>query len=137
MPHWTEEFIGRAYVKDEHDCATFVRDVVRQRLGFEIEIMEESEWRRLSPQDLVDFSKSFANKTDNPVECDAVLMRILGSRRSLGSHVGLFVPINGRQYVLHNLEKLGTLLTWLPGLKSIHLECCGFYSWSKPGKKSN
>ena len=61
------------------------------------------------------------------IEGDLVLMRIVGDRRTLGSHIGVLIMVNGQEWVLHAIERMGSLLTPVRKLTVFQLELMGYY----------
>ena len=128
--HWSEAYLGRAWEAGTYDCADLVRDVARDRLGIEVALPSEREWRRMAPDRVAALGAAWARPTDRPREHDVVLMRVLGSRRSLGSHIGVYAEVGLEGWVLHNLAGAGTMFTPLRRLAPVHLEVAGFYTWT-------
>jgi len=84
------------------------------------------------PGRIAELGAGWAQPVDRPCEYDVALMRIRGSRTSLGSHIGIVaMPAGSRVWILHNLERVGTILTQVSGLQRIHLELAGWYRWKK------
>ena len=127
--HWSQAYLGRPWEAGTYDCADLVRDVVRDRLGIEIALPSEREWRGMPPERVAELGAEWARAVAAPREGDAVLMKVLGSRDSLGSHVGVFAPAGGAGWVLHNLAGHGVIFHPLARLPRIHLELVGYYRW--------
>ena len=129
MNHWTEKYIGKRYSESDYDCADMIREVTRDFVGLEINLPEDREWRRRNPEDLSAMCSVFAEPTDEPKDGCGVIMKLMGNRRSLGTHVGAYADVNGRPWVLHNMERIGVVLTPILELNEIHLELFGYYKW--------
>ena len=132
MGHWTEKWVGRPYVPGEFDCADLVKAVVEEVRGVYIPLPSDREWRGLPPDALRDLSREYAAQTMRPQEGDGVLMRIVGNRRSLGSHIGVYSEVAGSPWVLHSIEKLGVLFTPVSHLVRLQLEIQSYYQWLQP-----
>ena len=128
--HWTEAYLGRPWEAGSYDCADLVRDVVRDRLSVEITLPSEREWRRMPPERVAELGAEWTVATKSPREHDAVLMRVLGSRRSLGSHIGVYAEVGLEGWVLHNLAGTGAIFTPLRRLATVNLELVGYYRWT-------
>lgn len=130
MGHWTEPYIGRAWVQDEYDCADLVRDVARDQMGLEVALPCERDWRRMTSERIRDMASCFVERTDDPKEYDGVLMRIRGSRLDLGGHIGVFAAVAGTGWVLHNLVRIGVIFTPVAHLHRLQLDLEGYYRWT-------
>lgn len=132
--HWTEAYLGRPWEAGEYDCADLVRDVIHDRLGIDIALPSEREWRRMAPDRVAALGAAWARPTPTPREHDAVLMRVLGSRRSLGSHIGVYAEVGAEVrvegWILHNLAGMGATFTPLRRLATVNLELVGYYRWT-------
>lgn len=132
--HWTEAYLGRPWEAGEYDCADLVRDVAKDRLGIDIALPSEREWRRMPPERVAELGAEWTVATESPREHDAVLMRVLGSRRSLGSHIGVYAEVGAEVgvegWVLHNLAGTGAIFTPLRRLAAVNLELVGYYRWT-------
>ena len=136
--HWTEAYLGRRWQEGVYDCADLVRDVARDRLGLEIALPSEREWRRMPSGRIAELGAAWAIPTISPSEHDVVLMRVRGSRRSLGSHIGVYAAVDGAgigkrcPWVLHCLAGPGVIFHPLTParLAQVHLELVGYYRWT-------
>ena len=129
MPHWAESYVGRPYDDERADCAILVRDVLRDHFGVHVDLPSDRDWRRKEPQEVADLGRSAADRIepDEAREGDLVLMRIVGDRRTLGSHIGVLTLINGQEWVLHAIKQMGSLLTPVRHLGAFQLELTGYY----------
>ena len=126
--HWSADYLGREW-SAEHDCAEFVRTVLEDRFGIEVRLPSGFDWRRTDPQQVHDLSGAFARKVEKRFESCGILMKMRGNRRSLGSHIGLFVEIAGKEYCLHCTEGMGSHLTPIERLPDLQYEVVGYYRW--------
>lgn len=130
----TDKYIGKEF----ENCAEFVQHVVKVETGKDVIMPNVTTWKRLSQEQVIEWGENYAYPVEVPQELDAVLMRIRGSHRvSLGSHIGLCVTYRKPNpdwpstycHVLHQLERMGGVLTPFRNLHTINLEICGFYRW--------
>ena len=133
MSHWTRQYLGRPWAEGRHDCADLVAVVAREQFSVSVTLPSEREWRRKAPEDIASLGEEWAYPVDQPHDGDCVLMKITGSVRDLGSHIGIFAAINGQRWVLHCLAGAGTILTELRMLPHHQLELVGFYRWKANG----
>ena len=129
--HWTEGYVGKPYVLGEYECGDMVAEVVFKRLGKEIELPSEQVWRGTSPGKVIDLASDFAVKVSTPAECDAVLMKIEGRKREIGSHVGLHVLVGAERWVLHNIRGFGVLFHPEGHCARLGLTVTGYFTWRK------
>ena len=129
MTHWSEKYIGRPWINGEFDCADLVREVVLEIRGIQVDLPADREWRGLEPQALIDLGESVAAATATPIDGDCVLMKIVGNRRSLGSHVGVFGAVEGSPWVLHANESFGAMFCPVSHLPRLQFSLVGYYRW--------
>ena len=129
--HWAEKYVGMPYDRATFDCVDLVRLVARCERGIVIDQPEDREWKGVSTGEAAVRGSFAAVRTANPIDGDVVLMRLVGQRRVLGSHVGIYALIGGAAWVLHCLDKMGALLVEERNLRRVGLERVGFYSWKQ------
>ena len=129
MTYWTEPYLGRQYVEDEYECSHFVMDVVRDKRGLDLVLPTYEKWKGSEPYRLATLCQDFAEETVEPSDGDAVLMRVVGRKRSLGSHIGVFAACKGKPWVLHMPENAGSMFVPVSELKRMHFELVGYYRW--------
>ena len=129
MNHWAEKWVGREYRPGEFDCADMVREVVMERIGVDVPLPSDREWRGMLPSALIAFGETVVETTLEPKDGDCVLMKIHGHKRSLGSHVGVFALVNGRPWVLHALVDRGVVFVPVDQIGRMSLEVVGYYRW--------
>lgn len=136
MKHWTEKYVGRKWSKD-YDCLALARQVGEEQFGDLLFMPENVRWRDMTPQAAMDLATEYAVPV-HPHCCDgdAVLMKVVGNRRSLGSHVGIFVRYRNKPWVLHNMEKIGVVFQSEKSLARVQLEVVGYYRWTLRGFRS-
>ena len=129
--HWAEKYVGMSYDRVAFDCVDLVRLVARCERGILIDQPADREWRGVSIGEAAVRGSFAAVRTESPVDGDVVLMRLVGQRRVLGSHVGIYARIGGAAWVLHCLDKMGALLVEERNLHRFGLERVGFYAWKQ------
>lgn len=124
--HWAEQYIGRQYTKGTYDCASLVVEVQREVFGRNIpDYGERPPMRSDEAQVLEDEVRRLTVRIDDPVEGCAVQMRSAGSIH----HLGVYCEVNGEPHVLHNVRRMGTILTKLRDLHKFSMQIEGFYQW--------
>ena len=128
MKAWPENYIGLKYDKD-HDCAWFVKHVLKAEANMDVKIPTHINWRRLDPEAVMDIAGDFADQVFKPQKYDGVLMKIQGNQRSLGSHIGIYAPHHEQEWILHHLAGVGSIWTPKPRLVPLQLEIVRYYRW--------
>lgn len=129
MSHWSEKYIGRPYVMGEADCAKLLSDVRRE--VFSLPVPSEVEVARAESRlgrvgQMTDLVAEYGQKTEAPIEGDAVLMICAGRP----SHIGVYCLICGIEYVLHAMENAGmVVLHKITDLNKFLLKVEGYYTW--------
>ena len=129
MNHWAEKWIGMPWTR-EWDCACLVRDVLKKDFDIELNLPAGLDWKKMSQAEVKIISEDFAIPSIYPKEGDGVLMKIMGRRRDLGSHIGVYSVVDSVPWVLHNVESIGVLFTPISQLKLLSLQNTGFYTWT-------
>lgn len=126
--HWAEQYVGMAYTR-HNDCAWAMRHVLKQERGIDVRLPSGIAWNSIPPHRLVEMSREFAVPVPEPRDYDAVLMKIFGHTRDIGSHIGLYAEVEGEAWVLHSIKPLGMVFVPLRQLSRMNLELIGFYRW--------
>ena len=129
MQSWPEKYLGMKYDR-EHDCAWFVKHVLKEEAGMDVDLPMHINWRRLQPQAVIDIAGDFATQVFKPQKFDGVLMKIRGNQQSLGSHIGIFAPYHEQEWILHHIRTMGSVWTPKPRLERLQLEIVAFYRWN-------
>ncbi len=129
MDHWAQKYVGRPYTRHREDCAHFVHQVLLEETGRDVCLPTHISWRRTPAQRVAHLAHEFAEQVDTPECFDGVLMKFRGHRRSLGSHIGIYAPLGPQAWVLHSIEKMGSMWTAAPNLVRMGLEIVGYYRW--------
>ena len=131
MAHWADGYIGQPYIAGKADCARLL-STVRQEV-FSLPVPEEIEVERSESRlgrsgQMTDLVALYGEKTDSPVEGDAVLM-ICASRPS---HIGVYCEVDGNKCVLHAMEGAGmVVLHRIRDLDKYFLKVEGYYTWKQ------
>ena len=127
--HWAEDFVGLPY--GSADCALLVERVLKERLGFAVTLPTEARWGECTEAQARDVIIDMGKRVETLRECDAVLMRQRGAKRDTGTHIGLWVDVQGQAWVLHAVQSRGAILTPLRSLAAIGYEVEGIYRWTE------
>ena len=135
MAHWTESYIGRAYVEGRFDCADLVVLVMRERFGRTVTLPAHATGVRARDAQIAALKAERAAPVDAGAarDGDAVLMRAVGRQRIAGHHIGVWCAIAGEPHVLHCLKGAGTCLHAMRALPVHGLEASAVYRWIDPG----
>lgn len=126
MSHWTENYIGRRYEKNVYDCASLVMDVQRDVFGRDVpDYGTRPDLRSAQHALLAEEAARLTRRVDVPHEGDAVQILVSGTI----THVGVYVNIDGEGWVLHNIKKLGVILTRVRDLARYSWRLEGYYAW--------
>lgn len=126
MRHWSEKYLGRPWTPT-HDCAAFARDVLREQFGVEVALPSGFDWRRTKPRKVMELAEEFAVRSAVPFDGAGALMELRGNRLSLGSHIGVVCMIGGHPWVLHCMERMGSVFHPVPALVRVQLEVRAWY----------
>ena len=125
MAHWTNDYIGREHT-NRFDCAELVMLVMREHYGKEVAVPSTRAYyeRGNNYNDTIkEYVFSLFERVEIPQDGDVVLM---ANGRNL-NHVGVFVVLEGRNYVLHNLERVGVILQKAKDVNKYTLQVEGYY----------
>ena len=127
--HWTEAWLGRAWIAGEHDCADFVVAVLREQFEIALDLPAHAASVRGWDRQIVTLRSVYALPTISPRDGDGVLMHARGARMLRRYHLGIWAGIGGEGYVLHCQEAAGAILHPLRDLAQRALELEGVYRW--------
>lgn len=108
------------------DCAQLLKKILKDERGVMIELPSDRQWRRTHTDEIIDYGRDNFFRVEDPQDFDVVLMRMLGNKTCIGSHVGLYCEVNGGS-VMHSMEGIGAVITETDRLRSLNLETEGFY----------
>lgn len=125
--HWSAQYVGLPYVPDEHDCAALAERVQREVFGRDVHLPKErADGLRGLTQQIEALKLDYAERTETPVDGDAVLM--VGRGRL--DHIGVYCLIGGQPYVLHAMRRVGSVcLHRIRELHELGLTVEGYYRW--------
>lgn len=127
-PHWSERYLGRAWVEGRHECTDLVEDVLHAEFGRRVRFPRAAGVRerdRLVAERLAEFAAPLDRP---PAEGDGVLLRARG-RRAVGHHIGVWAAPAGVPSVVHCIPELGAVAHALDELPGRGLEVAGLYRW--------
>ena len=127
MAHWSDQYVGKPYVKDSLDCSGWVERIEREQFGRDVRLpSERAQGLRPRSRQIETERDRFVIRTHAPQEGDVVMMR---SRGDLW-HVGLFCLIAREPWVLHAMEGFGSIARHrVRSLADLGLEFEGYYKW--------
>ena len=123
--HWTEKFVGRPY--SDLDCIGLVCEVGVTQFGHALDLPNPN-GKPLTVEHIHRIGEGLAVAVNEPEDGDAVLMKVIGQRRSLGGHIGVYVAVSGEPWCLHSLEPR-VIFHPIRMLPRLGLEKLGFYRW--------
>lgn len=131
-PHWSERWIGRAWVAGAYECSDLVAEVLAAEFDTDIDLPRAGanvrERDRLTARLAPALARRLASD-EAPREGDGVLMRARGRRSVAGHHIGLWCAPGGEPSVLHCLAGAGSCVHALAGLPARGLETDGVWRW--------
>jgi hypothetical protein len=121
--HWTNTYIGKPHTPT-YDCAELCIEVQREQYHREVALpnrlfYEPGQNRNGDIQAVI----SLFEPVEIPQDGDIALM----ANGRLLNHVGIYVILNGREYILHNLERVGTILQKVRDIHKYTLKIQGYY----------
>lgn len=127
MSHWSEHYVGMAYIEGTFDCAHFVELVQQQQFGRTLNLPKEHADDYRAQQRQIDAEKArFITPTDDPQDGDCVLI----ISRGRAEHIGVYCSIHGIGYVLHNHRAAGRVcLHRIRSLPAQGMDVQGIYRW--------
>ena len=140
MAHWSDRYIGRAYVEGEFDCGDLAALVRREVFGRELRLPSDHGEGPLGRTAAIQrHIAAYVMPTDRPQDGDGVLLIVRGRVQ----HIGLYCQIGTTAWVLHNQAPRkedgdakapsqcggGVILTRLRELARWGYEVEGFYRW--------
>ena len=129
MTHWSQKYLTLNHVSGEFDCSDLVKRVLLDEQGHVVDLPSERQWRRWTPDRLVDTVSGQFEETLSPQEFDVVLMGYQGREQSLGCHVGVFAHCAGQDWVLHTMQHSGTVFGRVVDLGVYALKIQGHFRW--------
>jgi hypothetical protein len=135
MPsHWSDAYIGRAYIDVEFDCAELSRLVQAEVFHRVIALPTERTYRGLTGpakvramrDQLAACKDDYGVRTSAPVDGDAALIRSRGRI----DHIGTYCLIGGEPWVLHAAAGINQVIrTRVRDLELYGYALEGYYTW--------
>lgn len=126
MRHWAEKYLMIGY--KDMNCSKFVEHVLRDQFKIDFNFPQSQGTLFNQSQQIRDSMPSFCERTETPKDGDMILMH--GMRRMC--HVGIYVRIGWKEYVLHTESSMKTAaLHPLNELNFYGFSVEGFYRWRK------
>ena len=129
MSGWAARHVGTVWP----DCAALVTALVRERLGFDLDLPSAAGLStHARARRIARMAPAVARPLgpgEAPADCDGVLMRETG-RRGPGHHVGVMVVTGPRLMVLHARPNFPAALHPLGTLPQRGWECLGIWRWT-------
>lgn len=123
--HWSDQYVGMAYVDNEFDCAALAALVRAEVFGQPVDVPTERAGLRAGTRTISDLKEKLADPVVSPMDGDAALMccgRLY--------HVGVVCIIAGRTWILHNLRNAGQVVRHeVRELAQNGLKLEGYYRW--------
>ena len=130
MAHWSERYVGLAYIEGGFNCAELVRQVQAEVFGRLVRYPAEQPadyrgqarmLREELPRHVVPIAVS-----ETPEDGDGMVL----IARGYAEHIGVLCQINAEPYVLHNFIRGGmVVLHRLSDLPSQGIKLEGVYRW--------
>ena len=120
---WTDSYVGRPHTP-EFDCAELCIEVERDHYGRSVSLPNRLFYEKGQNRNSdIKHVLSLFEPIEKPIDGDIVLMM---SAKSL-NHVGVYVVLNGKPYILHCIENSGTVLQTVPNVSKYKLRIQGYY----------
>ena len=125
--HWSDDYVGKPYIRGEYDCLSLVDDVSRNVFGQKIADNEERAERLAEMSDQIrERIENYVHPIDEAEAEDGDVLLIKCKGRL--NHTGIFTVINGVKYVVHNLMNVKSVVIHrLRDLEKYNMEVEGYY----------
>jgi len=125
--HWSDKYVGLAYVPETGDCAALAAKVSKEVFGVtpNLPASHATTLRDQSAQ-IVDCKDELADRIDSPVDgCPALFIG-----RGRLCHIGVMCWLAHEWWVLHADQSAGSVIRQrLRDLTRIHFKLEGYYRW--------
>lgn len=127
MGHWSDKYLGEAYIPEIADCAVLAVRVAKEVFGKDISLpTAHAATIRAQAKQIDDLKDVYALKINAPVDGCPVLL--IG--RGLSCHIGLMCWMAGEWWVLHANQSFQFVTRErLRDVTRIHYRLEGFYQW--------
>ena len=129
MPHWSDKYIGRAYVLESYDCATLAQEIAKNEFGIDAKLPIDHGKNSIGHQrQFIRYQSEIASLIAENELRDGDLVLMISCGRI--NHVGVYYRDNHIEWVIHNASNVGSVIrTRLRSLSVIGYQIEGFYRW--------
>lgn len=127
MSHWSDSYVGLAYIPETGDCAALAERVAKEVFGIEVGLPQSraSTYREQAKQ-IMALRDDYAVRIDEPEDGCPVLF--IG--RGHLCHIGVMCHIAGEWWVLHADQTAGAVVRQrMRDVTRIHFRLEGYYKW--------
>jgi len=122
--HWSHKYIGYSY--NQYNCAQLCKEVLAEEFGFDLVLPSYSDNLKDQSEKIESNKNKYLTETLIPSEGDCVLM----DAKYESCHLGVFVHIDGVDYVLHSMKAFGSVcLHKVRDIDKLGLKIRGYYRW--------
>lgn len=127
MSHWSDPYVGEAYIPEIADCAVLAVRVAKEVLNKDISLpVAYAATIRAQAKQIDDLKDDYAVRIDAPIDGQPVLL--IG--RGMSCHIGIMCWIAGEWYCLHANQSFQFVTRErLRDITRIHYRVDGFYKW--------
>lgn len=127
MTHWSDEYLGRPYIKGVADCMHLAEEVAIDVLGINPNLPQSHETSLRKQAEQIDRLRAdYAIKVSEPIDGHPILFLA----RNRFYHCGVAAMINGSLWVLHNDQSAGMVVRQrMRDVTLVHFKLEGFYRW--------
>lgn len=125
--HWSDRFVGMAYVPQSGDCAALAAKVAKEVLGVDcaLPITHATTLRDQSVQVMAN-KDALAQRVDEPIDGQPALFLARGRL----AHIGVVCLIDSQVWVLHADQSAGSVVREkLSSMTRFRYVLEGFYRW--------
>lgn len=127
MGHWSDSYVGNAYIPETGDCAALAERVAREVFGKTVGLptSHASTYRDQAKQ-IMELRDSYATKLDAPKDgCPALFIG-----RGAVCHIGIMCWLANEFWVLHASQSAGFVIRQrLRDVTRVHFKLEGVYEW--------
>lgn len=127
MAHWSDAYVGRAYIPEVGDCAALAEQVAHEVLGLTIGLpASHASGYRSQAKQILELKDSYAVKIDEPQDGQPILL----IARGRVCHIGVMCFISSQWWVLHADQSAGMVIRQkLSDVTRLHFMVEGYYKW--------
>lgn len=128
MSHWSDRFVGEAYIPETGDCAALAERVAREVFGKLVGLpaSHASTYREQAKQ-ILELRDDYATRLPVPKDgCPALFMG-----RGRLCHIGVVCLIANEVWILHADQAAGFVIRQrLRDMTRLHWQLEGYYAWN-------